>query len=392
MKALSSPTDWLERHWAVPAYAGSLLLALSLCFFGAATNTMAGWLYVLSGIIFALLGLGSILPGRAIKGLTLERSPIAPVSAGDDLTIELTLHNPTHQPTTLVQVWDILPPALGKPQGTAIEVIAPQSSHRWSYYQPTTRRGVYHWRSLDLRSGTPLGLFWSRRAQLLPTTALVYPQILPLLQCPLIDDIGRDNSPQVQSDCRYRAASEGVTKTLRPYRYGDSTRLIHWRSSARLDQFQVRELEIITGGQEVVICLDSDHNWLDETFEQAVIAAASLYFYAHHCQLNVKLWTAPTGLVSGHRSVLETLAAVNAKDTTKGDRPQQVPLLWLTNGLEPVEPLPAGSRWLIFTDDEPITMASHSSTPGMIITTEMSLISQLQRPLTASNLLKQPTV
>ncbi|MBD1941203.1 DUF58 domain-containing protein, partial [Coleofasciculus sp. FACHB-712] len=49
--------DWLETRWVTPAYAGWILGIIAVCFFGAATNTMAGWLYVISGLSFALLGI-----------------------------------------------------------------------------------------------------------------------------------------------------------------------------------------------------------------------------------------------------------------------------------------------------------------------------------------------
>ncbi len=42
--------NWVESHWATPAFSGWIILGIALAFFGAATNTMAGWLYVLSGI------------------------------------------------------------------------------------------------------------------------------------------------------------------------------------------------------------------------------------------------------------------------------------------------------------------------------------------------------
>ncbi|NJO50369.1 MAG: DUF58 domain-containing protein, partial [Leptolyngbyaceae cyanobacterium RM2_2_4] len=52
---------WLETRWVKPAFSGWLLAGLSLFFFAAATNTMAGWLYVISGVIFALLAIATIL-------------------------------------------------------------------------------------------------------------------------------------------------------------------------------------------------------------------------------------------------------------------------------------------------------------------------------------------
>ncbi len=43
----------------------------------------------------------------------------------------------------------------------------------------------------------------------------------------------------------------------------------------------IRELEVLTGGQEVIICLDTLCDWQEDSFERAIIAAASLYFYAY---------------------------------------------------------------------------------------------------------------
>lgn len=104
---LNRPTKWLETNWAAPAYAGWLLAILTICFFGAATNTMAGWLYVLSGVGVALLGVSAILPARSIQALAVTREPILPVTAGTELEIALTIHNPTQRAQTLFQVQDL---------------------------------------------------------------------------------------------------------------------------------------------------------------------------------------------------------------------------------------------------------------------------------------------
>jgi len=378
MKFHFSPISWLENHWAAPSYSGWLLFGLGCCFFGAATNTMAGWLYVLSGIIFALLAYAAISSVRSLKQIQLMRSAINPVSAGDDLTLEITINNPTKKPKSLLQGWDILPESLGRPQGKAIEVIAPEDSYHWAYYLPTQRRGVYHWHDLQFRSGTPLGLFWCRRTKSLPAKAIVYPQVLPLVQCPIVDAIGSEDSPKLQSDRRYQAASEGITKTLRPYRYGDSTRLIHWRTSARFDEFKVRELEVITGGQDIVICLDSAFNWESDNFEQAVIAAASLYFYACHAQLNVKLWTAAMGLQYGTRTVLETLAAVQVGEGDLHDIPTKIPLLWLTASAQNLDFLKSYSRWIYFPQMG-FSHPSATTASGLVIDPAQSLAQQLQK-------------
>lgn len=135
--------NWLETHWVMPAYSGVVLAGVAICFFGAAINTMAGWLYAISGLSFAILGIAAILPKRSLIGISIQRQPIPSVSAGDDLTIEIAINNQTATAKTLLQVRDILPFVLGEPAETAIEAIAPHDTYKWTYYHPTQNRGVY---------------------------------------------------------------------------------------------------------------------------------------------------------------------------------------------------------------------------------------------------------
>jgi uncharacterized protein (DUF58 family) len=317
-------TKWLETNWVNPAYAGWLLMVLTICFFGAATNTMAGWLYVLSGVGVALLGVAAVLPARSIQALTVSREPILPVTAGAELEIVLTIHNPTQQMQTLFQIQDLTTLNRLNPPQTTVERVLPQNEYRWVYRQPTELRGVYDWGKVALRSGAPIGLFWCQRLRPVLAIAYVYPQVLKLERCPLIDGMGSsDRQIDRQANNRHlEAANEGITRSLRPYRYGDSMRLIHWRTSARYGEFQVRELEIDRGGQDVVIYLDSGADWNATDFEQAVIAACTLYFYASQsARLNAKLWTAGTGIISGDRQILETLAAVQMAEPTQAEMP-----------------------------------------------------------------------
>ncbi|MFS0516869.1 DUF58 domain-containing protein [Nostoc sp. UIC 10607] len=349
MKIIKPITNWLETRASAPAYGGWVLAATAICFFGAGINTMAGWLYAISGISFALLGVAAILPPRSLTGLSITRRPIQPVSAGDDLTVELEICNQTQQPVSLLQVEDILPFVLGKPVQKAIETIPSQGSYRWVYYHPTQRRGVYRWHTVELGSGAPLGLFWCRRQRDCAATAIVYPTVLPLATCPLIDEMGQEESKRGDPRGRpLQTATTGLVRSLRPYRIGDPTRLIHWRTSARYGELRVRELEMVTGGQEIIIALDSASKWKEENFEQAVIAAASLYFYAQQQQLQVQLWTASTSLVKGDRFVLETLAATAALEDASSVVPKSYPLIWLTQNPLSLAKLPQGSRWVLW--------------------------------------------
>jgi uncharacterized protein (DUF58 family) len=394
--------EWLERHCVTPAYSGWLLSSLAIFFFMAATNTLSGWLYVISGIGMALLTIAAILPERTLRSLQVQRRPIAPVSAGDLLTVEVILENPTPQSKGLIQITDLLPANLHPPLSQAIEMIAPKHFYRWLYTVPTQQRGIYRWQSIQLRTAAPLGLFWCRRLRSAKATAIVYPVVLPLAQCPLIDALGQDASSQRHRDRRTQTENEGLTRSMRPYRWGDPTRLIHWRTSARYGELRVRELEIFTGGQELIIALDSADPWTDlapsnsrsietNSFEQAVIAAASLYSYAEQTQLNARVWTAATGCIQGDQVVLETLAAVQPGEATPTEPLPPAPIIWLTANSDRLNTLPPGSRWLWWDRRSQIQPSRPSAAidqkpnaarpPGIVIQPDQPLQPQLQQAL-----------
>lgn len=379
--------DWLETRAVTPAHTGWVLIGLTVFFFGSATNTMSGWLYALSGGSLALSGIAAFLSTQSLHSLEVRRRSIEPVSAGDKITIELEIENRSSQPKSLLQIIDILPFVLGKQVVRPIELIAAHSIYRDTYYLEVQRRGVYRWQEVYLRTAAPLGLFWCRRSQPVKAVAVVYPQVLPLSTCPLIDRIGQEDSPQLYDRSRLQNATEGLTRNLRPYRHGDPTRLIHWRTSARYGELRVRELEVAAGGQEVIIALDSGATWEPKEFEQAVIVAASLYFYASKRLLNVKLWTAGTGIVSGNRVVLETLAAVNAGEDVVEKRPK-LPIIWLTQydikESANLSTLTQGSRWVLWPSPHGEISGKilvKSDFLGIEIRSDRPLEMQLQSPL-----------
>ncbi|MGV0104445.1 hypothetical protein NSTCB13_03121 [Nostoc sp. DSM 114160] len=148
---------------------------------------------------------------------------------------------------------------------------------------------------------------------------------------------------------------------------------------------------MVTGGQEIVIALDSASNWEEENFEQAVIAAASLYFYAQQQELQVQLWTASTNLIKGDaygkpeglRFVLETLAATRALEDASSVVPKSYPLIWLTQNPLSLATLPQGSRWVLWPNisspaEQEVINWEH---PGIVLQSDRPLQPQLQKTL-----------
>ncbi|NEP45111.1 MAG: DUF58 domain-containing protein, partial [Okeania sp. SIO2H7] len=145
-------TRWLETRWVAPAYAGWLLIAFSLFFFASATNTMAGWLYLISGLSFAILGMAAVMPSRSLRHLKVYRHSIPPVTVGDLIIVVIEIENTAKTANTLLEVVDPVPFGLGKAHREAIEIIPPFKTHRWTYYLSADRRGIYPWETVQLRT------------------------------------------------------------------------------------------------------------------------------------------------------------------------------------------------------------------------------------------------
>ena len=382
MKPLKKLLAWAELHSSVPAYGGWVLFGLILCFWLAAANTMAGWLYVLSGLGVSLLLLSALMPARTILGIQVGRSALYPIHAGESLAITLSLHNSTGQDKGLMLVRDRIPDALGSAVQTAIESVAARSVQDWRYELTPEHRGVYSWDTVELRTGAPLGLFWSCRIRSAPARAMVYPRVLPLQSCPLLDRMGASVRQLQIQQASVQQGQDGSTRSLRPYRSGDPMRLVHWRSSARYSELRVRELERFEGGNALVIALDQDPAWTPAQFEQAVIAAASLHHYAVNRYGEAFLWTPQTGMLTEQQLILEALAQVQPR-SVPASLPAQ-PLIWITANLSSLQTLPSGSHCVLWlSQNSDLSQVTPSSRPslGLCIDSESPFQLQLQRAL-----------
>lgn len=320
----------LEQIGLNPAYSGWLVAGLGAFFFAAATNTLAGWLYLMSGVMIAILAIALVLVRRSLDGLAVERSPLAPTSAGTPISIVLTVQNRRRQPSWPMQVIDAWPSPLGPSATAAMGPIQGYGSVRCTY-QTTASRGLYRWQHAALRTAAPLGLIWYRRRYSCPARLIVYPKIIPLARCPALDNLASlDRREQMtHRQRRTRLDTTGTMRSLRPYRWGDPLRLVHWRSSARYGQLRTREMEDSFSQRQVTVALDQS-DWHLDHFEQAVTVAASLLQYGLAHQIDVHLWTAQTGRVTGFTAIMTVLAQTQAEASalqseTKKARPAELP-------------------------------------------------------------------
>ncbi|WP_218081520.1 DUF58 domain-containing protein [Anthocerotibacter panamensis] len=262
---------WLESRLVRPTFGAIVLWAMVIFFFGAATNTLSGWLYAMSGLGLAFLILGALGPLWELRRLEVVRLEYAPTGVGESVTLVFTVTG--HRTRVLLELRDDLPERLGESIFQAVETLPATLT----YTLEPQHRGVYAWAGVIALSAAPLGLFFRRRKLPAPARLLVYPRIWLVQGCPLLEQAGRSRNQPRQSVRGLRNATmEGSTRSVRPYRSGDPMRWVHWRTSARSGTLQVRELEQPQGGGGLTLVLDLAAPWAQEHFELAIEAVASL--------------------------------------------------------------------------------------------------------------------
>lgn len=320
-----------ETKLPKPTFATLVLMALTLFFFAAATNTLSGWLYVISGLSLGLMSLAAVLPSWELRNIQVRREGSFPVSVGEDLQMAMTFQASGKR--QLLEIIDELPKLLVDDQPSfVLEELT--GSYRWVYTVTPKRRGIYLWQHLVLRTAAPMGLFWRKKIHSLPAEVTVYPRVLALRRCPLLDQIGHQGQEFETGRSWRDHTSEGITKSARPYRWGDPIKNVHWRTSARLGSLYTRELEQSEGEESIVLILDNrPEHWQAERFEQAVETIAALFFYGKRRGINIAVSTGAEILLEQEQAVLQALAEVTL---TPGDPPdfarlvETATVLWLT--------------------------------------------------------------
>ena len=272
-----------------------------------------GILVVGGSYVLTRLGLADLEAGYAVNQLSGR--------VGDTLRLTYTLRNvgrlakpwlEVHNPTDLP----------GGLTGRALSV-GSRGERSWVAKTPLTRRGHYRIEPLQIRTGDPFGLFEASASVGAGLSLIVYPRVerLPLWRLPAANIEGSHAAPE------RTLQTTPLATTVRPYAPGDGMNRIHWRSTARHGEIQVKEFDL-EQTSDAWIFLDLDRavqagRGDDSTVEVAVCAAASIADRA-------LLENRAVGLtVSGHRTavlppdrggrqhlkVMQLLAAVEADGT-----------------------------------------------------------------------------
>ncbi|HEY7835354.1 MAG TPA: DUF58 domain-containing protein [Ktedonobacterales bacterium] len=299
-----------------------IVLALALALMAFTT----GWkpLWVLAYALVAALILSSAWMALNLRGIAFSRTaPIARTQVGERLEERLALENRSWFPKLWVQVSDdsTLP-------GHHAGYVSSLGAHKritWRARTLCRQRGRYQLGPVTATTGDPLGLFQQTLPLAPAYPLLVLPNVIPLdtfgLYPGAMPGRGRGSQRSLQT------ATNVVT--VRTYVPGDPLTHIHWRSTARMGQFMVKEFDL-DPTVDVTLLLDLDPRAQagqgeESTEEYGVTITASIAAYLlRQKQLAVGLVVSgmPDGrlqLDRGERQldrVLELLAVAHPREET----------------------------------------------------------------------------
>ena len=264
--------------------------------------------------ILTRLGLADLDAGYAVNQLTGH--------VGDKLQITYTLRNTSRVPKPWLEIHNPTTLPGGLP-GRAIS-LGSRAERSWLVRAPLIRRGHFRVEPLQIRTGDPFGFFEASASVGQGVAVVVYPRIekLPLWRLPAASIEGSHAAPE------RTLQTSPLATAVRPYAPGDAFNRIHWKSTARHGEIQVKEFELEqTADAWIVLDLEravQGGRGDESTVEVAVRAAASIAAKA-------LLENRAVGLtVNGHRQamvpvdrgsrqhlkIMQLLAAVDGDGTT----------------------------------------------------------------------------
>jgi uncharacterized protein (DUF58 family) len=252
---------------------------------------------------------------------------------GDQVTIEVILHNTGRLPIPWMELHESVPVDLHSTP-TRGQVVSLGAHERWGmrYTLNCRKRGFYTLGPLTAKNGDLLGIERVRPWELAPEPFIVYPQIVPIHQLHL-----PTRSPFMALPAQ-SPLFEDPTRVVgvRDYQRGDPPRRIHWTATANTGRLLVKRYQPAIA-RETLVCLDLDGDNYEQRHlftatELAIVVAASvanhiivreglaagLVTMAHDSVLDeqVRFFLAPRSERAHLMNVLEVLARVQVSNST----------------------------------------------------------------------------
>jgi uncharacterized protein (DUF58 family) len=225
-----------------------------------------GVLVVGGSYVLTRLGLADLEAGYAVNQLSGH--------VGDRIRVTYTLRNTSRIPKPWLEIHNPTSLPAGLP-GRAIS-LGGRTERSWLIRTPLTRRGHFRVEPLQIRTGDPFGFFESSASVGSGINITVYPRLepIPLWRLPAAS---LDGSHAMRERT---LQSTPLATTVRPWAPGDAFNRIHWKSTARHGDIQVKEFDLEQTADAWIV-LDLDRRVQlgsgdESTVEVAVRAAAAV--------------------------------------------------------------------------------------------------------------------
>jgi uncharacterized protein (DUF58 family) len=298
---------------------GKFFVGITLGVGFAAINTGNNLLYLLLGMLLALIIVSGLMSELSLRDLTVVRRLPTRAQVGRPHLVEIEVFNHKGRvPSYAIEVEDL---RAGQPADKRCFFlkISPKSAQVAAYRRTPARRGRDRHVGFRIATRFPFGLFEKSREVPADGELIIYPAVDPV-QLPALPP-GR----HLGGDASYGRGHGDDTIGLRLLRDGEDPRDVHWRKSAALGQLVTRERARearpdIVLPLEVVRPDDAKDEWWS-AFERKIRDVASRALAHIKRGDTVTIRTSQGDAVRGDRStgadpLLRFLALVESVDTT----------------------------------------------------------------------------
>ena len=286
--------------------AGIALILAGVVLYVLAGETQIGWFYLVDAMIWGLVVVSIAVPWWTLRTLKVDRQVWLPGSRNldqeatpreDDMVeVKLKVANRGRLARHFIKVSENCPmEAPG--QGTRaflLSTVEAGKTAEFSYTATCYKRGRYSRATVVLESGAPVGLFVRRRRFDIPLNLTVYPAYYD------IEGISGAGRAEAGEGDMVTATSANDFHGSREYQHGDPLRHIHWRNTARLGRFVVKQFE---GANQmpIAVAFPTDQDFgegKDTTLEYSIKIAASVGWQCVRLGNTLSILAGPTPLAN----------------------------------------------------------------------------------------------
>jgi len=275
----------------------------------AALNTGNNLIYLILSMMLAIFFLSIIVLNINMRKLVLKVYQDNPVYADTPASIAMTMANKKRIASRSVKVMS----SGMATEGIYFPLIPARSEVTGSLPVIFRKRGIYRYGDFLIESGYPFIFFTKRVFTSVKGEIIVYPEIKDIDRLsPPFPKEGHEQSPS-------RIGKGEEFTMFREFRYGDDSRRIHWKASAKTNKLLVMEYSS-DELKKMTVILDNLMFRDEKSFEKAVSFAASLTDRFLKDGYFVRLLTCskvvPFGNSTEHLyKILDILAVIESRDS-----------------------------------------------------------------------------